>query len=144
MSEVMKAYNTGLLVDLYDKIPYSEALGGSSNLNPHFDNGDAIYADLVAGIDSAMAKDFTASSNSTPGTADLIFGGDMDKWKRFANTMELKLYLRMVNANASGAQAGIQKLYTNGAEFLETDAGYLDLLMSPVRTIRCMNKISAS
>lgn len=123
MGEVMKAYNTGLLVDLYDKIPYSEALGGSTNLNPHFDNGDAIYTDLIAGIDSAMAKDFTASSNSAPGTADLIFEGDMDKWKQFANTMELKLYLRMVNANPTGAQAGIQKLYTNGAEFLQTDAG---------------------
>ena len=123
MGEVMKAYTAGLLVDLYDKIPYSEALGGTSNLNPHFDNGDAIYANLIAGIDSAMTKDFTASSNSAPGTADLIFEGDMDKWKRFANTMELKLYLRMVNINPTEAQAGIQRLYTNGAEFLQTDAG---------------------
>jgi hypothetical protein len=123
MGEVMKAYTAGLLVDLYDKMPYSEALGGSSNLNPHFDNGDAIYADLIAGIDSAMTKDFTASSNSAPGTSDLVFGGDMDKWKRFANTMELKLYLRMVNMNETAAQSGIQRLYTNGAEFLQSDAG---------------------
>jgi len=123
MGEVMKAYTTGILVDLYDKIPYTEALGGASNLNPHFDNGDAIYADLIAGIDSALSKDFTASSNSVPGTADLIFEGDMDKWKAFANTLELKLYLRMVNANPAGAQAGVQKLYNNGAEFLQTDAG---------------------
>jgi len=123
MAQVMKAYTAGLLVDLYDKIPYTEALGGSSNLNPQFDNGDAIYTDLIAGIDSALTKDFTASSNSVPGTSDLIFSGDMDKWKRFANTMVLKLYLRMVNANAAAAQAGIQKIYSNGAEFLETDAG---------------------
>jgi hypothetical protein len=123
MGEVMKAYTAGLLVDLYDKIPYSEALAGTSNLSPHFENGDAIYANLIAGIDSAMAKDFTASSNTAPGTADLIFNGDMDKWKRFANTLELKLYLRMVNVNETEAQAGIQKLYSNGAEFLQTDAG---------------------
>ena len=123
MGEVMKAYAASLLVDLYDKIPYSEALQGTANLNPHFDNGDAIYANLIAGIDSAMGKDFTSSTNSTPGTADLIFEGDMDKWKRFANTLELKLYLRMVNSNASTAQAGIQNLYSNGAQFLQTDAG---------------------
>jgi len=123
MGEVMKAYTAGLLVDLYDKIPYSEALEGASNLNPHFDDGEVIYADLIAGIDSALTKDFTASSNSVPGTSDLIFNGDMDKWKRFANTMELKLYLRMVNVNETEAQAGIQKLYSNGAEFLQTDAG---------------------
>jgi len=131
MSEVMRAYTAGLLVDLYDKIPYSEALGGASDLNPHFDNGDAIYADLIAGIDSALTKDFTASSNSVPGTADLIFAGDMDKWKRFANTMELKLYLRMVNTNATEAQAGIQRLYTNGAEFLQTDAGVFGFTDAP-------------
>ena len=131
MAEVMKAYTTGILVDLYDKIPYSEALGGPSNLNPHFDNGDAIYADLIAGIDSALTKDFTASSNSKPGTSDLIFGGDMDKWKRFANTMELKLYLRMININETVAQAGIQRLYTNGAEFLQTDAGIFGFTDGP-------------
>src|SRR4029079_16118797 len=53
----------------------------------------------------------------------LIFNGDMDKWKRFANTMELELYLRMVNVDPSAAQAGIQKLYNNGIGFLQTDAG---------------------
>lgn len=131
MAEVMKAYTAGLLVDLYDKIPYTEALNGSSNLNPHFDNGDAIYADLIAGIDSALSKDFTASTNTVPGTSDLIFAGDMDKWKRFANTVELKLYLRMVNANASAAQAGVEKLYTNGATFLETDAGVFGFSDAP-------------
>lgn len=123
MGEVMKAYTAGLLVDLYDKIPYTEALAGASNLNPHFENGDAIYADLIAGIDSALAKDFSATTNSAAGTSDLIFNGDMDKWKRFANTMELKLYLRMVNVDPSAAQAGIQKLYNNGIGFLQTDAG---------------------
>src|SRR4029078_2215428 len=123
MGEVMKAYTAGLLVDLYDKIPYTEALAGASNLNPHFENGDAIYADLITGIDSALAKDFSATTNSAAGTSDLIFNGDMDKWKRFANTMELKLYLRMVNVDQSAAQAGIQKLYNNGIGFLTTDAG---------------------
>ncbi len=123
MGQVMKAYTAGLLVDLYDKIPYSEALTGASNLNPHFEDGEAIYADLIAGIDSALAKDFSATTNSTPGTSDIIFNGDMDMWKRFANTMELKLYLRMVNVNPTEAQSGIQKLYNNGLGFLETDAG---------------------
>jgi hypothetical protein len=154
MAEVMKAYTAGLLVDLYDKIPYSEALGGASNLNPHFDDGDVIYADLIAGIDSALTKDFTASSNSVPGTADLVFAGDMDKWKRFANTMELKLYLRMVNTNPTEAEAGIQRLYTNGAEFLQTDAGVFGFTDAPgqdnplyeqnVRQLNTPNNLRAS
>ncbi len=123
MATVMKAYTTEVLVDLYDKIPFSEALGGATNLNPHFDNGDDIYKSLIAKIDSALGKDFGASTNTSPGNSDLVFQGDMDKWKRFANTLELKMYLRMINTRAADAQAGVQKLYTRGAKFLSTDAG---------------------
>jgi hypothetical protein len=123
MATVMKAYATQVLVDLYDKIPYSEALQGSVNLNPHFDNGDAIYASLIAEIDSALTKNFTASTNSSPGNTDLVFGGNIDKWKQFAKTLELKMYLRMINAKPADAQAGVQRLFTNGAQFLSTDAG---------------------
>ena len=123
MATVMKAYTTEVLVDLYDKIPYSEALGGATNLNPHFDNGDNTYTSLIAEIDGALGKDFGASTNTSPGNSDLVFQGDIDKWKRFANTLELKMYLRMINAKPADAQAGVQKLYTNGAKFLSTDAG---------------------
>src|SRR5262249_42087380 len=56
---------------------------------------------------------------------------DMDKWKQFANTLELKLYLRMVNSNPSAAQTGIQKLYTDGATFLQTDAGVFGFTDAP-------------
>ncbi|HEX3167880.1 MAG TPA: SusD/RagB family nutrient-binding outer membrane lipoprotein, partial [Chitinophagaceae bacterium] len=76
-----------------------------------------------AEIDGALGKDFGASTNTSPGNSDLVFQGDIDKWKRFANTLELKMYLRMINAKPADAQAGVQKLYTNGAKFLSTDAG---------------------
>ena len=96
MGEVMKAYTAGILVDLYDKIPYSEALGGHSNLNPHFDNGDAIYADLIAGIDSAMTKDFTASSNSAARNVR------PDLWRRYGQMETLRKY------------NGIETVFENG------------------------------
>lgn len=123
MATVMKAYSTQVLVDLYDKIPYSEALLGPANLNPRFDNGDAIYTSLISEIDNALSKDFSASTNSSPGNTDLVFGGDIDKWKQFAHTLELKMYLRMINAKPADAEAGVRKLYSDGAEFLTTDAG---------------------
>ncbi|HWH62969.1 MAG TPA: SusD/RagB family nutrient-binding outer membrane lipoprotein, partial [Ginsengibacter sp.] len=46
MGNVMKAYATGLLVDMYDQIPYTEALQGVGNLTPHFDDGYTIYKSL--------------------------------------------------------------------------------------------------
>ena len=127
MGNVMKAYATALLVDIYDKIPYSEALQGIGNLKPKFDDGYTIYKSLLAGIDSALGKDFSAPTvvdlNATnEGNVDIVFGGDIEKWKQFANTLELKLYLRMINAKPDEAKAGIEALYARNAKFLTEDA----------------------
>jgi hypothetical protein len=131
MGWTMKAYTAGLLVDLYDQIPYFEALQGTSNLTPHFDNGYAIYEDLLKGLDSALSKDFTVSTNSAPGSSDLIFQGNMTRWQQFANTLELKLYLRMVNAKPAEAQSGVQKVYGRSIGFLTTDAGVFGFIDQP-------------
>jgi hypothetical protein len=138
MATVMKAYTTQVLVDFYGDIPFSEALKGAANLNPKFDDGYSIYKSLLDSLDAALAKDFTASTNIPAGSADIVFPGagadlaadadwinkgNINKWKQFANTLELKMYLRMVNKKPAEAQAGIQKLYNSGAQFLTVDAG---------------------
>src|SRR6476469_9945635 len=127
MGTVMKAYATGILVDIYDKIPYSEALQGIKNLKPNFDDGYSIYKSLLADIDTALGKDFSAKTAidlraTNEGNVDLIFGGDIEKWKEFANTLELKLYLRMINAKSLEAENGVKALYARHAEFLQEDA----------------------
>ncbi len=127
MATVMKAYTTEVLVDLYDQIPYFQALQGASNLNPKFDDGYTIYRDLLSSLDSALTKDFSASSNTilagTPdANVDLVFAGNINSWKQFAYTLELKMYLRMVNAKPDDAKTGVQKLYAANATFLTSNA----------------------
>jgi len=122
MGTVMNAFTTATLVDLYDQIPYSEAFQGKANINPKFDDGYSIYVDLLKRIDTALGKDLTAPTNSLPGSVDFIFNGNMDNWKKFANTLKLKFYLRMVNAKPAEAEAGIKALYNIGAKFLDVDA----------------------
>lgn len=124
MGTVMKAYSAQVLVDLYDNIPYFEALQGLNNLSPKFDDGYTIYLDLLKSLDTALAKPIDPSA-LTPAeiSADLIFQGDMEKWIRFANSLEMKMYLRMVNKKPAEAQAGLVKLDTSGAIFLNSDAG---------------------
>ncbi|QNR84122.1 SusD/RagB family nutrient-binding outer membrane lipoprotein [Pedobacter riviphilus] len=124
MATVMKAYTYQVLVDLYDKVPYTEALKGLDNLQPKFDDGYTVYVGLLAEIDAALAKDYTSVElNKDQKKTDFLFGGDMDLWTKFANTLKLKMYLRMINAKPAEAQAGITKLYTDGANFLTTNAG---------------------
>ena len=123
MGNVMKAYSTEILVDLYDKIPFTGAVQGLANLNPAFDDGFAIYTSLIDSIDVALGKDFGANTNTLPGKQDMIFGGDMDQWRKFANTLELKMYLRMINAHPGDATTGVNKVMNNGIGFLSTEAG---------------------
>ncbi|MGZ3837580.1 MAG: SusD/RagB family nutrient-binding outer membrane lipoprotein [Flavisolibacter sp.] len=123
MSTVMKAYTYEILVDLYDQVPYSEAFQGVNNLQPKFEDGYSIYKALLGEIDTALSKDYQSGSfGAKDQKADLIFNGNMDRWEEFAHTLELKMYLRMVNKKPAEAQAGITALYNSGATFLSEDA----------------------
>jgi len=123
MGTVMKAYTAEVMVDLYSSMPYSQALEGATQLNPKFDSGSAIYNSLISELDSALGKDFTANTNSDMGTQDLVFGGNISNWLAFANTLKLKMYLRMINVDPAGAQAGVTALVGSGVAFLGTGTG---------------------
>lgn len=119
IAQLLQVYTFQMLVDLYDKIPYSEALKGKTGqLTPNFDDGDAVYDDLIVKIDEAMSWINISSNAVRPGQEDLIYRGDMRKWIKFANTLKLKIYIRQAFARPTVAQAGIEELYLNGAEFI--------------------------
>ncbi|WP_179414994.1 SusD/RagB family nutrient-binding outer membrane lipoprotein [Mucilaginibacter sp. E4BP6] len=120
---VLKAYGFEQLVDNFNNVPYSQAFqGGSGNLTPAYDSGASIYADLIKQMDNAISlinKNAAAAIPvAGPSTDDIIFGGNMTSWKKFANTMKLRLIMRQSNT------AGFAALK---AELSSTEAeGYLD------------------
>lgn len=123
MGTVMNAYTYQIMVDFYNKVPYDEAFqGDQGNYTPIYNDGDYVYNKLIEDINTALSQDFTASTNSVVGSTDFVFGGDLTKWKQFANTLMLKMYLRMVYAKPDVAKAGIEALYNNGNGFLTSDA----------------------
>jgi len=123
IATLMQSYTYQVLADLYDKIPFTEALKGAAMLQPHYDNGTLVYDSLLARIDNAMSKDFTARTSEAPGSSDLIYNGDMDKWIKFANTLKLKIYLRYVNVDENKFKPQILALLTEN-NFLSSDATF--------------------
>jgi len=118
IARIMKAYNYQLLVDTYNNVPYSQALQGANDATPKYDDAKTIYPQLAAQLDSAIAIINGAASSQlvpTPGT-DPLFGGDMNLWVQFANTLKLRMILR-----ASGAVT-FQNTNFDAAGFLTTDA----------------------
>ncbi|OGX91210.1 SusD/RagB family nutrient-binding outer membrane lipoprotein [Hymenobacter coccineus] len=101
IARIMKVYNYQLLVDEYGDIPYTQALQGGTNVAPVYDKAADIYKDLLVqlagAIDDINKTDATATATFTPlavGSEDIVFGGDMKKWKKFANSLKLRILLR--------------------------------------------------
>lgn len=121
MATVMQSYTYQILVDLYNSVPFTEALKGDQGIiNPVFDDGQAIYDSLIARIDFALSKPL--SEVAEKGGGDYLFGGDMESWRQFANTLKLKIYLRQSDVRSSVAQAGITALLADPVGFLTVDA----------------------
>lgn len=96
-ARIMKAIGFQLLVDAYNDVPYTEALKGVKNLTPAYTDAKVIYKDLAAELDKAIAtinQGDTVAGISTFGSKDILFGGDMDYWKKLANTVKLRIIVR--------------------------------------------------
>lgn len=123
IATIMQAYSFEVLADLYDQIPFKEALQGTTNMQPHYDAGTLVYDSLLNRLDDAMSKDFTVSTSEDPGSSDLVFAGDMSSWQQFANTLKLKIYLRYVNVDATKYTTKIKALLAEN-NFLTKDAKF--------------------
>ncbi len=122
IATTLEVHASQILVDIYGSIPYTES-NNPAILNPKFEEASVVYDKMVADLTEALGKNFSESPiENLPGSTDLIFAGDMDKWKQFANTLLLKLYMRQSAVRPTVAQNGITALLNSGAEFLTSDA----------------------
>lgn len=94
VAKIMKAYTTQLLVDAYNDLPVTEALVGEGKLTPKYDKAQDIYKSLATQLDSAILLIDNAENPDKLGNTDVVFGGDMVKWKQLANTLKLRLIIR--------------------------------------------------
>jgi len=118
---ILKSYYFQYLVDLYGDIPYSEAHLRGDNLTPKYDDDLEIYRDLIVQLDRAIDLINNAPEGTiNPGANDVMLGGDMDMWLKFANTTKLRILLRESERAASTAYVAekMSELQNSGAEFL--------------------------
>jgi hypothetical protein len=120
----MQCYTYQLLADLYDQIPFSEALKGDQGIvAPHYERGQDVYDSLIARIDYALDRDLDAENAGEVGSEDLLYAGNINRWIEFANTLKLKIYLRQVYTRPQVAENGIRTMYADPEiRFLFTDA----------------------
>jgi hypothetical protein len=103
VAKIMKVMIAHRLTDLYGDIPYSEAgLGFSGGIaTPVYDKQEDIYNSFFTELEASVNQ---LSSSGDQLTGDLFYGGDINKWKKLANTLRLRLAMRISEVNPAKAQ----------------------------------------
>lgn len=106
MARILHSYVFMVLTDEYGDVPYTEAGKGYIDVNffPAYDSQEAIYTSIISELKSASAA---LSATARIETADVLFGGDVDKWKKFANSLLLRAGMRLSKVDPSQAQATV-------------------------------------
>ncbi|MES2796236.1 MAG: SusD/RagB family nutrient-binding outer membrane lipoprotein [Bacteroidota bacterium] len=118
---VMKSFNFGLITDLWGDAPYSTALkgetGGTENILPSFDSQESIYTGILADLEKAnsLLSKSAIEYSSIVTNVDVIYQGDPAKWRKFANSLALRYYMRISAKKPEVAKAGIEKIMANAA-----------------------------
>ncbi|TKK71560.1 SusD/RagB family nutrient-binding outer membrane lipoprotein [Ilyomonas limi] len=119
--DMSNLYNVGTLMkviimqritDVYGDIPYSEALQAKAGITqPKYDSQQDIYNSMLTEVETAVnALD---ASKTTP-TNDVIYGGDIAKWKRFGYSLMLRLAMRLTKVDPATAQTWAEKAAAGG------------------------------
>ncbi len=124
ITNVLAAMNLGMLTDAYGNAPYSEAIQGVENTNPSFDSQENLYSDIMTllneGINLLSQED---NSLFQPGSEDVVYNGDTDKWLRLAYTLKARYQLRLMNKGLANANDVLTSI-NNGFSSNEDDFNF--------------------
>ncbi len=123
--ELLRAYSYQRLVDIFGNVPYTDALKISETLSPKYDDAATIYKDLMSRVDAALGN--LNVDGSSFGSADLYYKGDVAKWKKFGNSLKLKLGLHLADVDEATAKAAVEAA-ANGAILAPEDACKMNYL----------------
>lgn len=103
--DVMTAYTIMMATDVWDDMPWTEALQGIDNTTPAYDSQAKIYADIYAMIDHAIALFQEAPGAVAPADEELYYNGDISKWLKAAHAIKARALLHDKDYAQAAAEA---------------------------------------
>lgn len=130
MADIVKVEGMHRVADSYGPIPYLSF--GSGNLSATYDALDKVYEQFFAELDEAIdiLTPYAETGAKLLSDYDYIYEGDVTKWVKFANTLRLRLALRVVYANETLARTEAEKSAANPIGFIENKNERAELLHS--------------
>lgn len=116
-ARIMKVWAYQNMTDCWGPIPYSQALKPSEFTFPGYDSQRDIYLSLLTELQEAVAQIDAGGSIS----GDNIYGGNMAQWAKFANSLRMRVALRMSETEDAGVaqthfEEAAQNCFTSNAD----------------------------
>jgi hypothetical protein len=120
INKIIRVWSIQTVTDALGDIPYSEAMKGSEgNFRPKYDTQKEVYNQMFAELEAAC-NSFDASKPSY-GTADVVYKGDINKWKKFGYTLMLRLAMHLSKADPATGKIWAAKALTGGVMTADAD-----------------------
>jgi hypothetical protein len=124
---VLRSWTFSLLTDAYGDIPYKQAANIKEFLTPAYDKQKDVYFALLDDLEAAQAS----LSTSGPVIAgDIIYNGNIGKWKKFANSLRLRIALRIADREPEKAKQVLADIQTEGSGYISDNSEIAQLIYS--------------
>ena len=120
---IIRANMFARIADTWGDAPYTAALnaenGGQEDLFPKYDSQETIYKGIIEELKQAntMLSKSVGDYKDISKSADVIYGGDPAKWRKLANSLMLRYYMRLSAKLPDYAKAGIQEIMSNQTQY---------------------------
>jgi hypothetical protein len=111
VGHVLRAWNFQLLTDAFGAVPYSEAGQIETSSLASYDSQQEVYSGILKELDTALTQ---LDPNGTAIEGDLIYGNNISDWRKFANSLKLRIALRIADADPTLAKATVQQVLSSG------------------------------
>jgi len=128
---IWKSWIFHIVTDSWGDVPYSEALKGAENTTPAYDSQQSVYQGLIKDLTDGAAM--LSPGGSGFGSGDILYGNDFAKWRKFANSLRMRLAMRMAEKDPAGARAAFQAAYNAGGFTSNADNAMLAWPGAPYR-----------
>jgi len=116
---VLRSWVFTLLTDAYGDIPYKQATNIDQYLTPAYDTQKDVYYALLDDLKTAQAA-LDPAGKAIAG--DVIYGNNIALWKKFANSLRLRIALRIADRDAAKAQQVLADIQTEGGAYISSNA----------------------
>src|SRR5690554_6474559 len=108
--EIMEVYTWSVLLNTFGNVPYSQTLDPDVSL-PAYDDAETVYNAILGRLNTAL--ELISANAAGFDNADVIYKGDMEKWWKFGNSLQMKLAMVIADVDATQAKALVEAAAPN-------------------------------